>query len=162
MKHHSGKEDSGTGGDVRAIQVLSRTDLIKQWEMLFGAPPHKMISTRLLVRAVAHAAQVKHHGGLSKRRQQELSRFVRAEGGAAAQPLRNGQTSAAARIHVSGSKRPRAGARLIREWNGRSHVVEVLDKGFALQGQTYRSLSAIATAITGCRWSGPRFFGLSS
>ena len=162
MKCHSGKEDNGTGGDVRAIPVLSRGDLIKQWEMLFGAPPHKMISTRLLVRAMAHAAQVEQHGGLSKRSQQELSRFARADDGAAAQPVRNGQTYAAGKIHFSGSKRPRAGARLIREWNGKSHVVEVLDKGFAWHGKTYRSLSAIATSITGCRWSGPRFFGLSS
>ena len=162
MKRYSGKEDNGNVDDVRAIPLFSRGDLIKQWEMLFGAPPHKMISTRLLVRAVAHAAQVKQHGGLPKRRQKELSLFARAEDGAAAQPLRNGQTSASGKIHSSDSKRPRTGTRLVREWNGKSHVVEVMDKGFAWQGQTYRSLSAIATSITGCRWSGPRFFGLSS
>ena len=57
--------------------------------------------------------------------------------------------------------RPRRGTRLVREWNGKSHVVEVVDKGFAWQGQTYRSLSAIASLITGTRWSGPRFFGIA-
>ena len=162
MKRHSGKDGNGTVDDMGAIPALSRGDLLIQWGMLFGTPPHKMISTRLLVRAVAHAAQVEQYGGLSKRKQKELSQFATAKDGATAQPGRSGQASVAARIHFSGSKPPRAGARLIREWNGKSHVVEVLDKGFAWHGKTYRSLSAIATSITGCRWSGPRFFGLSS
>ncbi len=52
------------------------------------------------------------------------------------------------------------GGRLLREWNGVTHTVEVTDEGFRWNGQTYRSLSAVARAITGARWSGPRFFGL--
>ena len=56
--------------------------------------------------------------------------------------------------------RPTAGARLVREWNGRTHEVEVLADGFLLRGQRFRSLSAIAREITGARWSGPRFFGV--
>ncbi len=54
----------------------------------------------------------------------------------------------------------RAGTHLVREWNGRTYQVEALDKGFRLDGKTYRSLSAIAKKITGAHWSGPRFFGL--
>ena len=52
------------------------------------------------------------------------------------------------------------GGRLIREWNGVTHVVDVIDGGFVWNGQRYASLSPIARAITGARWSGPRFFGL--
>ncbi|WP_423827748.1 DUF2924 domain-containing protein [Shimia abyssi] len=52
------------------------------------------------------------------------------------------------------------GGRLIREWNGVTHVVEVVEGGFLWKGQRYASLSPIARAITGARWSGPRFFGL--
>ena len=52
------------------------------------------------------------------------------------------------------------GARLLREWNGRQHFVEVVENGYVLDGKTYRSLSAIARRITGAHWSGPRFFGL--
>ena len=52
------------------------------------------------------------------------------------------------------------GTRLLREWNGRTHQVDVTDDGFVWNGETYRSLSAVARAITGARWSGPRFFGL--
>jgi hypothetical protein len=49
---------------------------------------------------------------------------------------------------------------LLREWNGVTHTVEVIDSGFRWNSQSYRSLSAVARAITGARWSGPRFFGL--
>ncbi len=52
--------------------------------------------------------------------------------------------------------------RLVREWNGVSHVVEVIEGGFVWNGDRHRSLSSIARAITGARWSGPRFFGLTS
>jgi hypothetical protein len=52
------------------------------------------------------------------------------------------------------------GTALVREWNGRSQRVIVLDEGFAWNGTTYRSLTVVAFAITGTRWSGPRFFGL--
>ncbi|MEM6422200.1 MAG: DUF2924 domain-containing protein, partial [Pseudomonadota bacterium] len=54
------------------------------------------------------------------------------------------------------------GGRLVREWNGVSHVVDVTADGLIWRGERYRSLSAIALAITGARWSGPRFFGLRS
>jgi hypothetical protein len=54
------------------------------------------------------------------------------------------------------------GVRLVREWNGVNHMVEVIEGGFIWNGDRHRSLSAIARAITGARWSGPRFFGLTS
>jgi Protein of unknown function (DUF2924) len=52
------------------------------------------------------------------------------------------------------------GTILSREWNGRMHRVAVLAGGFAWNGKTYPSLSKVASAITGTRWNGPRFFGL--
>ena len=52
------------------------------------------------------------------------------------------------------------GTILSREWNGQTHRVMVVDGGFAWKGTTYYSLSKIASAITGTRWNGPRFFGL--
>ena len=52
------------------------------------------------------------------------------------------------------------GTILVREWDGKSHRVMVLDQGFAWNGTTYRSLTEIAFAMTGTRWSGPRFFGI--
>jgi hypothetical protein len=54
----------------------------------------------------------------------------------------------------------RAGTRLVREWNGRTISVEVVDDHFVWNDAPYRSLSEIARAVTGTRWSGPRFFGI--
>ena len=56
--------------------------------------------------------------------------------------------------------RPIVGTRLIREWQGVEHCATVLDDGFEYQGRRYKSLSAIARAITGTRWGGPLFWGL--
>ncbi len=53
------------------------------------------------------------------------------------------------------------GTRLIREWNGVTHRVEVEEQGLLWRGTRYSSLSAVARAITGARWSGPRFFGVA-
>ena len=52
------------------------------------------------------------------------------------------------------------GTRLIREWHGQVHVVEVRDQGYDYKGERYATLSEIARHITGTRWSGPMFFGL--
>ena len=52
------------------------------------------------------------------------------------------------------------GERFVREWQGRRHEVEVLEKGFRYAGADYRSLSQVAREITGTRWNGLRFFGL--
>ena len=52
------------------------------------------------------------------------------------------------------------GTRLLREWQGVTHEVTVIEGGYEHQGKRYRSLSAVARAITGTQWSGPLFFGL--
>ena len=54
-----------------------------------------------------------------------------------------------------------AGTHLVREWNGRTYQVEVVDNGYRFDGKTYPSLTAITKRITGTHWSGPRFFGLT-
>ena len=58
------------------------------------------------------------------------------------------------------NKKLSPGTVLMRDWQGRRHSVMVTGDGFAHEGRTYRSLSEIARAITGTRWSGPAFFGL--
>ncbi len=63
---------------------------------------------------------------------------------------------------VRADNRPLAGTRLLREWRGVEHAVTVLPDGFEWEGRPYRSLSAIARAITGTRWNGWAFFGLKS
>lgn len=53
------------------------------------------------------------------------------------------------------------GTRLVRDWHGAGHTVTVLDDGFEYGGKRWKSLTAIAKAITGAHWNGPRFFGLA-
>ena len=53
------------------------------------------------------------------------------------------------------------GSHFVREWNGRTYQVEVVDGGYTMDGKTWRSLSAIARHITGAHWSAPRFFGVN-
>ena len=134
---------------VRAISDLSREELIERWIAAHGRPPPKGASRRLLERAAAYHLQATAFGGLKPAAIRKLSRLA----GAAHADERNSSR---------GTTRHRLspGTRLVREWNGRPHTVEVTDNGFLWNGHTWRSLSAVASAITGARWSGPRFFGL--
>ena len=61
---------------------------------------------------------------------------------------------------IADPRNPVVGTKLIREWDGTAHTVTVLKEGFEWGGQRYKSLSAVARAITGTRWNGYRFFGL--
>jgi hypothetical protein len=56
--------------------------------------------------------------------------------------------------------RLKPGTKLVREWHGQVHTVDVLEDGFIYQGERYRSLTRIARRITGTPWSGPLFFGI--
>ena len=56
--------------------------------------------------------------------------------------------------------KPKVADALLREWRSVTHEVTVVDGGYEHQGKRYRSLSAVARAITGTQWSGPLFFGL--
>ncbi|MCU9849534.1 DUF2924 domain-containing protein [Defluviimonas sp. WL0024] len=121
-----------------------RARLRQAWEAVFGVPPPAYASVAFLRLALEHEAQVKRHGGLPVATRRALRKI--AEG----KPVREARGSL------------RAGAHLVREWNGRSYQVEVLERGFRLDARIYPSLSAIARHITGTTWSGPRFFGLTN
>ena len=120
---------------------MAHAQLASVWREMYGDEPPRRMSAVLLRRILAYETQVRAHGGASKRVRQKLLKCAEDRGRPTAPGLA-------------------AGGRLIREWNGETHTVEVLEKGFTWRGRTYRSLSAIAEAITGVRWSGPRFFGL--
>ena len=128
--------------DIARLRALDRLALLERWRSLFGrdAPAH--LSRPLMEKAIAYEIQNKAFGGLSKR----TIRALRAA------------TSARSAAGVSHLLAP--GTRLAREWNGTTHQVDVIDDGYLWQGERYRSLSAVALAITGTKWSGPRFFSL--
>ena len=74
--------------------------------------------------------------------------------------LRQALTTRITGTMTRGNRLIKSGTRLIREWQGQTYEVAVLEAGYLWQGVQYRSLSRIAKKITGTRWSGPRFFGL--
>ena len=135
--------------DIAGLADLSRPDLVARWRALYRGIPPKGISRSLLVRAVAYQLQVKRFGGLKPATDRYLRRVA------------NG-TAGGNRANLKAAPELQPGARLVREWNGSTHVVDVVEGGFTWNGELYGSLSVIARRITGARWSGPRFFGLTS
>ena len=131
---------------LEALSNLSLDELRKEWRRLYRSQPPRL-SRDLLVRAIAYRIQELRYGGLSKTTSRKLAALVQARPEGEIAPER--------------AQRIRAGARLVREWNGHTHAVTVEEEGFTYAGRNYRSLSAIAREITGARWSGPRFFGLA-
>ena len=135
--------------EIAGLADLSRPDLIARWRALYRGNPPKGISRSLLVRAIAYQLQVRRFGGLKPATDRQLQKIANGTAGGDSANLR-----AAPDLHP--------GARLVREWNGSTHVVDVVEGGFTWKGELYGSLSEIARRITGARWSGPRFFGLTS
>jgi hypothetical protein len=123
------------------IEALTRLDLHQlrdRWTQQFGRPP-QFRSSELFRLMLAWRIQANALGGLDSEIRKALGRSgpVEAEG-----------------LHLG------LGATLRRQWQGRDVTVEVVQGGFRWDGRTYKSLSAAATAITGAKWNGPRFFGL--
>lgn len=132
-----------------AITGLSRSDLIARWEAVYGRRPPKGISRRLLEYSAAFTIQVNTFGGIKLSVRRKLDRSVG-----------EGKRKGSVKASSPGKTKLSPGARLIRDWHGQTHTVDVKEGGFRYDGQDYRSLSQIAREITGARWSGPRFFGL--
>lgn len=126
---------------VSEIETMDRAALIAAWNEVFGTPVPKRLSSPFLRRFLAFEVQARGRGGLPKDFVAKLAKAARDNPSATSPALK-------------------PGGRLIREWNGATHVVDVVEGGFLWEGQRYASLSPIARAITGARWSGPRFFGL--
>jgi len=134
--------------EIDALADLTRAELVERWRTHYRANPPKGISRPLLVRAIAYKMQAKRYGDPKPATDRRLSMIA----AGMAEGDHGGRKT---------SPRLQPGARLVREWNGVSHVVDVIEGGFIWNGDRHRSLSSIARAITGARWSGPRFFGLT-
>lgn len=132
--------------EVAAMAEMQSAQLPARWEQLEGSPA-PALALPLLRRLLAQRLQERRHGGLPALVRRELLRIADGE-----------QAPAPARPRPQLS----AGTRLVREWNGRTIMVEVSDGGFQHAGRNWRSLSEIARHVTGAHWSGPRFFGLTS
>lgn len=124
--------------ELVALEAMSLSELRIQWVRRVKSTPPK-VSAGLLRLALAHQLQSKVYGSITKSMDRKLAEL----------------TAGAASTQLA------AGSRLVRSWNGKMYVVEVTDNGqFRWHDRNWKSLSEIARAITGSRWSGPAFFGL--
>jgi Protein of unknown function (DUF2924) len=136
---------------VAALKTAPTTDLKQQWRELFGTEP-PLYNRRFLESRLAYRIQELAYGGLKPETLERLA--------AIAEDLDGGDPDR--RRRRTAQDRPIAGTRLIREWRGVEHCVTVRDDDFEYQGRPYKSLSAVARAITGTRWNGLLFFGLKN
>ena len=130
------------------LPKLDIHELREEWRRLYKTDVSPHLSRELVIRAVAYRMQEVALGGLRLEPQRQLRQIateLKQTGGEAAKRFR---------------PQLKPGTRLMREWQGRTYEVVVLDDGFSWQSTQYRSLSAIARKITGTAWSGPLFFGL--
>ncbi|RYD44804.1 MAG: DUF2924 domain-containing protein [Sphingomonadales bacterium] len=134
---------------VEAIADMSAAQIVAEWERAHGVPA-PAIAPSLLARDLAHCAQLAMAGGLNKRLERRLHELA-------------GSASGDSAMLVGRNKSLGHGTQILREWGGQTHRVTVeAESRYLYNGQTWHSLSAIARAITGARWSGPRFFGTRS
>ena len=125
---------------LKALDKLSTSELRNVYQDILNYPPPPRASGDFLKGNIAWAIQA------LERKKKPLA-------------LRQALIKTA---NGSASSKPRLspGTRLVREWQGQTFEVTVLKQGYVWQGKTYRSLTDIATRITGTKWSGPRFFDL--
>jgi hypothetical protein len=133
---------------IAGLKTTSTPGLKAMWRDLFDSEPPPY-NRRFLESRLAYRIQELAYGGLKPATIERLEAL--------------GEQLDGGNIEVRRKRaddRPIAGTRLIREWQGVEHTVTVLVDGYEYQGRPYRSLSAIARAITGTRWNGPVFFGV--
>jgi hypothetical protein len=128
---------------VEKIESMERDALVALWKELLSEQVPRRASVSFLRHVLAFEIQSKKHGSLPPG---FVERFNK-----------QAKENRSKRSYLE----PKSGGRLLREWNGSTHVVDIADDHYLWKGEQYRSLSAIARAITGAHWSGPRFFGLT-
>jgi hypothetical protein len=133
---------------LAALKAMSVNDLKAEWQVLFNAPAPNNSRTFLEGR-LAYRIQELTYGGPDKQTRRLLDLLADEVEGTLTR-----------KAQIADPRNPVVGTKLIREWDGTAHTVTVLKDGFDWGGQRYKSLSAVARAITGTRWNGYRFFGL--
>ena len=135
---------------LAALKTTPTPKLKEQWRQLFESEP-PAFNRRYLESRLAYRIQELAYGGLKPETVRRLEKL--------GEELDGGRADVRKR---PANDRPISGTRLIREYQGVEHCVTVRDDDFEYQGRPYKSLSAIARAITGTQWNGVVFFGLKS
>ena len=156
---------------LAGLPDLDRAELLNHWRQHYQVEPPARISKQLLIYAIAYRMQEQVMGGLKPATRRFLERVanddcVMVDVANVAGGDNSGKGDIAS-ITLARKKRAipvasiiKPGTRLLREWHGVTYEVMIAEGGVLFQGKQYRSLSEVARAITGTRWSGPLFFGL--
>lgn len=148
MANVPARKQAKLDAELARLETLSPVELRTAWQAQEGSAPPS-VAAPLLRRLLGQRLQERQLGGLPALVVRELERVIKQGAGAALavpQPVTRTLTP---------------GARVIREWQGRTIAVLVTEDGFLFEERTYRSLSQIAREVTGAHWSGPRFFGIT-
>jgi len=142
---------------VADLERMSTAELGARWRVLFGGDPPRF-NRQFMLKRLAYRVQELAYGGLSMAARERMDRLLDEEGydEIGAKVKKPGRARDAIDRHVV------RGTVFVREWDGERHEVRALDEGFEYRGMPYRSLSAIARAITGTSWNGWVFFGVPS
>ena len=133
---------------LAALKAMSVNELKAEWQALFDAPAPNN-SRNFLEGRLAYRIQELTYGGPDKQTRRLLDLLADEVEGTLTR-----------KAQIADPRNPIVGTKLIREWAGVAHTVTVLREGFDWDGRRFKSLSAVARAITGTRWNGYRFFGL--
>lgn len=139
-----GKAAANMSATLVALPQMDIAQLRQHYARCYGTDAPISFSRQLLTYAVAYQLQAQAMGGLSAVLRKKLLSIA----------------STKADTHIKRIPTMIAGTRLVREWRGVVHEVQILEDGVLWNGQKHRSLSVVACAITGTHCSGPRFFGL--
>jgi hypothetical protein len=143
-------EADALSAEIARLSGLPIGDLRARWRTVFRRVPPPTLSRNLLFRTLAYRLQADRFGDLDAESRQILD-SVKLDG-------RDAFKAVMSSLKVP-DRKLQPGTILTREWNGRTHRVTVTADGLHWENKTYKSLTQIACAITGTRWSGPRFFG---
>lgn len=125
------------------LPTLSREELIDLWRARVSPNLPKKVSRRLLIATIAFVLQLEQASTSTRSTMRTIKKQVQS-------PDQQRKTEPLL-LH-------KPGTRLLRQWNGRTHIVDITDNGCVWNDRHFKSLSAVAKAITGAHWSGPRFF----
>ena len=137
---------------IAALHEMETPKLKEEWRKLFGTEPPRY-KRGFLIKRLAYRLQELEYGGLDRDTRGQLDAILDAAG-------MDELASPGAASRRKGHDIPPVGTLLVRQWKGEDHQVLVLADGFEYQGRRYKSLWAVARAITGTRWNGWVFFGL--
>lgn len=150
--------------ELAALGRLTVNQLRQRYEELFGQPSHSR-NRRYLQRRIAWRLQVLRDGDVSQRALRRAEELVcEAELRLTAPRAKNGVAKISTSTSDSTTKKGRAslsvGTVISRRYKGQLLVVRVSEEGFVYQGETYKSLTAVARVISGAHWNGYHFFGI--